>query len=83
MHGISITNGASDIRIGSSEIPRDVQIVEHKNGAGIFISGPDTHDVRVWGTHFGTGYFGEKEGNKIGIHLTNGTHSNIIGMNDQ
>jgi len=54
--------------------------VDHTEGAGIFISGPDTHNVRVWGTHFGTGYFGEKEGNKVGIHLNDGAHSNIIGM---
>ena len=80
VHGVAITGGASDVNIGSEELIRDVHIVDHTEGAGVYVSGPQTHGVRVWGTHFGTGYFGENEPNMIGVHLADGAHSNIIGM---
>lgn len=79
-HGIAISNGARDVRIGSAEIVRDVHIVDHTEGAGLYVAGPEAGEVRVWGTRFGTGYFGETEGNRVGIHLTAGTQSNVIGM---
>jgi hypothetical protein len=80
LHGIAITNGAREIYIGSFEIPRDVHIVDHTEGAGVYVEGPESGDVRIWGSRFGTGYFGEKEPNRVGIHLTGGTQNNVIGM---
>ncbi|WP_269525254.1 right-handed parallel beta-helix repeat-containing protein [Coraliomargarita parva] len=80
LNGIRIENGATGIEIGSEETVRDVHIVNHDSSAGVYINGPDAGQVRIIGTHFGTSYFGDDEGNLVGIHLANGTQGNIIGM---
>ncbi len=79
-HGISVKDGARDVVIGSRQFVRDVHVVAHTAGAGIRIAGADTTNVTVLGSHIGTGYFGENEGNLHGIQITEGSGGNMIGL---
>ena len=80
-NGIAITEGAQSTTIGGSYRAIDVRIHNHVNGAGILLSGKETRDNIVFNCEIGSNPTNEAGlGNRYGIHLTGGAHSNVIGL---
>ncbi|MCP4709768.1 MAG: hypothetical protein GY869_14190, partial [Planctomycetes bacterium] len=81
-HGIALTGGVHDMTIGDINRDRAVSIVDHINGAGIYLSGKTTQNNYVVGCNIGFDFFhpATVKGNKYGIQITNGSHSNTIGL---
>lgn len=88
--GIALTGGTHDntigdpvpVQFGSNEF---VRVMNHltdapDSGAGILISGANTVDNLVFGSILGgDGFDGNNFGNRYGIRITAGAHSNVIG----
>lgn len=78
-NGLTLINGASSNRIGNLEFNSEFSILSCEQD-GILIDGPATINNTLLGISMG-GFNGTSPETQVmnGIHLRNGTHSNLIG----
>jgi hypothetical protein len=88
IHGIALTGGTRGNTIGHAESRFALEIAGHTNGAGVYLAGPDTRENRVFGSRIGSAYRAQlwnfasdaTLANRYGIQITDGAHSNQIGV---
>ncbi len=82
VHGIALMKGASNVTIGGEEYGFTTMITNQTAGAGIYIHGSDTANNRIAGCSFGKATTVQDDrGNNIGLQITGGAHSNLVGTN--